>query len=104
MPDGARIERLQPVSPRACGGALSPRCDERLIVRLLALVMACATCTPLRLNEGLNRYVPVGRQAFRQTVRTGKRGRPRLQLWGYPRICANARRSFTRRPDRKPSH
>lgn len=66
------------------GGALSPRRDSALIDRLVAKVHACAQLAPLLLmSDGLPRYVSAWYKAFRTSLRTGKRGRPRLQSWPH---------------------
>ncbi len=66
------------------GGVLSPHRDKRLIVRLVAVVKACAQHAPLLLmSDGLSSYVPAWCHAFREAVRTGKVGRPRLQTWPH---------------------
>jgi len=63
------------------GGAISRHRDLHLITRLVQRVRACAV-TPAILVcvDGLVSYVTAFPQVFRQPIRTGRRGRPRLVL------------------------
>jgi hypothetical protein len=63
------------------GGVISRHRDLPLITRLVQRVLACAaTRAILVCVDGLASYVTAFPQAFRQPVRTGRRGRPRLVL------------------------
>ena len=63
------------------GGVVSARRDRRLIAALLAQVRACGAVTTLLLcSDGLSSYPRQAARVFRQAVRTGGRGRPRLVL------------------------
>jgi transposase-like protein/IS1 family transposase len=64
------------------GGVLGTRRDFSLIAALLSLVRACAVCRPwLLCVDGFSAYVRAFQQTFRDAVRTGQPGRPRLRLW-----------------------
>jgi len=63
------------------GGAVSRARDGALVTRLLERVRACVTSRALLLCvDGFAAYVGAARTVFREPVRTGKRGRPRLAL------------------------
>ena len=63
------------------GGAVSAQRDRGLIRALLARVRACGpTRRVLLCVDGLSTYVSQARRVFREAVRTGKVGRPRLVL------------------------
>jgi transposase-like protein len=63
------------------GGAISEHRDLALITRLVRLVRACAATSALLVCvDGLTSYVTAFTRAFRDPVRTGRRGRPRLVL------------------------
>jgi transposase-like protein len=63
------------------GGVVGARRDGGLIRALLARVRACgATAALLLCTDGLASYPTQARRVFRQAVRTGRRGRPRLVL------------------------
>jgi len=63
------------------GGAISRHRDLPLITRLVQRVLACAvTRAILVCVDGLASYVTAFPQVFRQPIRTGRRGRPRLVL------------------------
>jgi transposase-like protein len=63
------------------GGAISPQRDRALITALVQQVRACARrLDVLVCVDGLSSYVTVFRRVFRDPVRTGRRGRPRLVL------------------------
>jgi hypothetical protein len=63
------------------GGVISRHRDLPLITRLVQRVLACAV-TPAILVcvDGLASYVTAFPHVFRQPIRTGRRGRPRLVL------------------------
>jgi hypothetical protein len=61
------------------GGVISPHCDRALITRLVQMVRACARSLALLVYvDGLGAYVTAFLRVFRDPVRTGRRGRPRL--------------------------
>jgi transposase-like protein len=63
------------------GGVISPRRDLVLITTLVQMVRACAcTLALLVCVDGLASYVTAFLRVFRQSVRTSRRGRPRLVL------------------------
>ena len=63
------------------GGAISPQRDRTLITALVRQVRACARRLDLLVCvDGLSSYVTAFRRVFRDPVRTGRRGRPRLVL------------------------
>jgi transposase-like protein len=63
------------------GGAVAVQRDRGLVRALLARVRACgASATLLLCADGLASYMSEARRAFRQPVRTGRAGRPRLVL------------------------
>ena len=63
------------------GGVLSPQRDLTLITTLVQMVRSCArTTTLLVCVDGLSSYVTAFLRVFRHPIRTGKRGRPRLEL------------------------
>jgi hypothetical protein len=63
------------------GGVISRHRDLPLITRLVQRVLACAaTPTILVCVDGLASYVTAFPKVFRQPLRTGRRGRPRLIL------------------------
>ena len=63
------------------GGVVGAHRDRGLIRALLARVRACGpTQRVLLCVEGLSSYVSQARHVFRQAVRTGQAGRPRLVL------------------------
>ena len=63
------------------GGVISRQRDLDLITRLVQRVRACAlTPAILVCVDGLASYVTAFLQVFRQPIRTGRRGRPRLVL------------------------
>jgi hypothetical protein len=63
------------------GGVISRHRDLPLITRLVQRVLACAvTRAILVCVDGLASYVTAFPKVFRQPVRTGRRGRPRLVL------------------------
>jgi hypothetical protein len=63
------------------GGVISRHRDLPLITRLVQRVLACAvTRAILVCVDGLASYVTAFPKVFRQPIRTGRRGRPRLVL------------------------
>jgi transposase-like protein len=63
------------------GGALSPQRDRVLITHLVQQVRACARGLDILVCvDGLASYLTAFRRLFRVPVRTGRRGRPRLEL------------------------
>jgi hypothetical protein len=63
------------------GGAISRHRDLPLITRLVERVLACAVSRAILVCvDGLASYVTAFPPAFRQPLRTGRRGRPRLVL------------------------
>lgn len=64
------------------GAAVSEHRDRPLIRRLLGHVRACALCRPLLFCvDGFSAYVKAIWHHFREPIRTGKPGRPRLRPW-----------------------
>jgi len=64
------------------GGTLSTARDRRLIVALMQQIRHSALCRPLLFCvDGCAAYVRAIRYVFREPVRHGKRGRPRLRPW-----------------------
>jgi transposase-like protein len=62
------------------GGVISPRRDLPLILTLIRMVRACARGTAILVwVDGLASYVTAVRRVFRDPVRTGRAGRPRLR-------------------------
>ena len=61
------------------GGVISPRRDLALITALVQLVRSCARSLAILVCvDGLASYVTAFLRVFRDPVRTGRRGRPRL--------------------------
>jgi hypothetical protein len=61
------------------GGVISPRRDRALITALVQKVRACARSLAILVCvDGLASYVIAFLRVFRDPVRTGRRGRPRL--------------------------
>jgi hypothetical protein len=61
------------------GGVLSPARDRGLIMAVVQQVRACARSLAILVcADGLAAYVTAFRRAFREPVRTGRRGRPPL--------------------------
>jgi transposase-like protein len=61
------------------GGVISEHRDRKLITHLVQRVHACAASLAILVCvDGLASYVTAFLQVFRHTVRTGRRGRPRL--------------------------
>ena len=63
-------------------GEVSEQRDMTLIRRLIERVRRCALHRPLLFcTEGLGSYIRAIRETFRDPVRTGGQGRPRLEPW-----------------------
>jgi transposase-like protein len=61
------------------GGVISEHRDRRLITHLVQKIRACAASLAILVCvDGLASYVTAFLRVFRHTVRTGRRGRPRL--------------------------
>jgi hypothetical protein len=61
------------------GGVISPQRDRALITELVQKVRACARSLAIRVCvDGVASYVTAFLRVFRDPVRTGRRGRPRL--------------------------
>jgi len=64
------------------GGVVSSRRDERLILRLVEKIRACALARPLLICvDGFSAYLSAFRSVFRSSCPSGKRGRPPLLPW-----------------------
>lgn len=64
------------------GGVLSAHRDTGLITALMHKVRACALCRPLLFCvDGCQAYIQAIRSVFREPIRTGQPGRPRLRPW-----------------------
>jgi len=64
------------------GGVLSAGRDTALITELMQKVRACALCRPLLFcMDGCAAYIGAIRTVFRETIRTGKAGRPTMRPW-----------------------
>ena len=64
------------------GGVLSPQRDGQLIKALIQNVRAAALYRPLLFCvDGFSAYVEAIRAVFREPIRTGQPGRPRLRPW-----------------------
>jgi transposase-like protein len=62
------------------GGVISPRRDLVLITTLVQMVRSCARSLAILVRvDGLASYVTAFRRVFRDPVRKGQRGRPRLE-------------------------
>src|ERR671922_964360 len=80
------------------GGEVSAQRDLPLIRRLIARVRRCAACRPLLVcTDGLVSYIRAIRETFRDPVRTGKGGRPRLRPWRHVLIAQVVKRDERRR-------
>jgi transposase-like protein len=63
------------------GGVLSPQRDKALILALVQQVRACARSLAILVCvDGLAAYVSAFLRVFRHPLRTGRRGRPRLEV------------------------
>jgi transposase-like protein/IS1 family transposase len=78
-------------------GEVSAHRDMTLIRRLIARVRRCAAHRPLLFcTDGLTAYVRAIRETFRDPVRTGTHGRPRLRPWRH--LCiAQVVKSYAQR-------
>jgi transposase-like protein/IS1 family transposase len=87
------------------GGEVSGQRDLALIRRLLARVRRCAAHRPLLFcTDGVCSYIRAIREPFRDPVRTGKGGRPRLRPWRHVLIAQVVKRYERRRvvdPERR---
>ena len=80
------------------GGEVSERRDLPLIRRLIERVRRCAACRPLLVcTDGLVSYIRAIRETFRDSVHTGKGGRPRLRPWRHVFIAQVVKRYERRR-------
>src|SRR5439155_9872310 len=79
-------------------GEVSEHRDMPLIRRLIERVRRCAAHRPLLLcTDGLPSYVRAMRETFRDPVRTGAHGRPRLRPWRHICIAQVVKRYAQRR-------
>jgi transposase-like protein/IS1 family transposase len=87
------------VKPRLwLGGEISEQRDMTLIRRLIERVRRCALPRPLLVcTDGLCTYIRAMRETFRDPVRTGKGGRPRLRSWRNVMIAQVVKRYERRR-------
>ena len=80
------------------GGEVSEQRDMTLIRRLIERVRRCAAHRPLLFcTDGLVSYIRAIRETFRDPVRTGKGGRPRLRPWRNVLIAQVVKRYERRR-------
>src|SRR5438128_1253611 len=80
------------------GGEVSEQRDMPLIRRLIERVRRCAAHRPLLCcTDGLCSYIRAMRETFRDPVRTGKQGRPRLRPWRNLCIAQVVKRYAQRR-------
>jgi transposase-like protein len=80
------------------GGVISPHRDTALVQGLMNLVRRAALCRPLLICvDGFRGYVNAIRRAFREPIRTGKPGRPRLRPWDHVYIAQVVKRYAGRR-------
>ena len=80
------------------GGEVSEQRDMTLIRRLIERVRRCAAHRPLLFcTDGLCAYIRAIRETFRDPVRTGKGGRPRLRPWRNVLIAQVVKRYERRR-------
>src|SRR5947209_1111505 len=79
-------------------GEVSEHRDMPLIRRLIKRVRACALHRPLLMcTDGLCSYIRAMRETFRDPVRTGAHGRPRLRPWRNVCIAQVVKRYAQRR-------
>jgi transposase-like protein len=79
-------------------GEVSVQRNMTLIRRLIERVRACALHRPLLLcTDGLCSYIRAMRETFRDPVRTGAHGRPRLRPWRNVCIAQVVKRYAQRR-------
>src|SRR3989454_4026635 len=80
------------------GGEVSEQRDMPLIRRLIERVRRCAAHRPLLVcTDGLRTYIRAIRETFRDPVRTGIGGRPRLRPWRNVLIAPVGKRYERRR-------
>jgi transposase-like protein/IS1 family transposase len=80
------------------GGEVSGQRDLSLIRRLIERVRRCAAHRPLLFcTDGLCSYIRAIRETFRDPVRTGQGGRPRLRPWRHVLIAQVVKRYERRR-------
>src|SRR5438309_2468281 len=80
------------------GGEVSEQRDMPLIRRLIERVRRCAAHRPLLVcTDGLCTYIRAIRETFRDPVRTGTGGRPRLRPWRHILIAQVIKRYERRR-------
>jgi transposase-like protein len=80
------------------GGEVSHTGDLTLIRRLMARVRRCALVGRILIcTDGLCSYVRASREAFREREGTGRRGRPRLRVWGRLLLAQVVKRYEKRR-------
>src|SRR3989475_3061576 len=80
------------------GGEVSEQRDMPLIRRLIERVRRCAAHRPLLVcTDGLCTYIRAIRETFRDPVRTGTGGRPRLRPWRNVLIAQVVKRDERRR-------
>jgi hypothetical protein len=80
------------------GGEVSAQRDLPLIRRLIERVRRCAARRPLLIcTDGLVSYIRAIRETFRDPVRTGRGGRPRLRPWRNVLIAQVVKRYERRR-------
>src|SRR6266581_7416718 len=80
------------------GGEVSEQRDMPLIRRLIERVRRCAAHRPLLVcTDGLGTYIRAIRETFRDPVRTGTGGRPRLRPWRNVLIAQVVKRYERRR-------
>ena len=80
------------------GGEVSEQRDMPLIRRLIERVRRSAVHRPLLFcTDGLCTYIRAIRETFRDPVRTGKGGRPRLRPWRHVLIAQVVKRYERRR-------
>jgi transposase-like protein len=80
------------------GGEVSEQRDLPLIRRLIERVRRCAARRPLLIcTDGLVSYIRAIRETFRDPIRTGQGGRPRLRPWRNVLIAQVVKRYERRR-------
>ena len=80
------------------GGALSAHRDTHLIVAVLRRVKASSLCRPMLFCvDGCRMYLTAIEIVFREPIRTGRRGRPRLRPWDNVCIAQVVKRYVRRR-------
>jgi hypothetical protein len=80
------------------GGEVSEQRDMTLIRQLIERVRRCAAHRPLLVcPDGLCSYIRAIRETFRDPVRTGTGGRPRLRPWRHVLIAQVVKRYERRR-------